>query len=36
MIFPFFNSVLGLIGAMSFWPLTLYFPVQMYISQAKI
>ncbi|CAK7330243.1 unnamed protein product [Dovyalis caffra] len=36
MTFPFFNSVLGLIGAISFWPLTLYFPVQMYISQAKI
>jgi hypothetical protein len=36
MTFPFFNSVLGFIGAISFWPLTLYFPVQMYISQARI
>lgn len=36
MIFPVFNSVLGLIGALSFWPLTIYFPVEMYISQAHI
>ncbi|KAB1208599.1 Amino acid permease 1 [Morella rubra] len=36
MIFPVFNSVLGLIGAASFWPLTVYFPVEMHISQAKI
>ncbi|EEF40303.1 amino acid transporter, putative [Ricinus communis] len=36
MTFPFFNSVLGLLGALSFWPLTLYFPLEMYISQAKI
>ncbi|KAI9180401.1 hypothetical protein LWI28_004467 [Acer negundo] len=36
MIFPFFNSVLGLIGAFSFWPLTMYFPMEMYISRAKI
>ncbi|XP_065869666.1 amino acid permease 6-like [Euphorbia lathyris] len=36
MMFPFFNSVLGLLGAVSFWPLTIYFPLEMYISQAKI
>ncbi|XP_050210960.1 amino acid permease 6-like [Mercurialis annua] len=36
MIFPLFNSVLGLLGALSFWPLTLYFPIEMHISQAKI
>ncbi|WCJ18054.1 amino acid permease 1 [Euphorbia peplus] len=36
MMFPFFNSVLGLLGALSFWPLTIYFPLEMYISQAKI
>ncbi|OAY81006.1 Amino acid permease 6 [Ananas comosus] len=35
-IFPFFNDFLGLIGALSFWPLTVYFPVQMYMAQAKI
>ncbi|KAI6689174.1 hypothetical protein NL676_026002 [Syzygium grande] len=26
MIFPFFNDFLGLLGAASFWPLTVYFP----------
>ena len=36
MLFPVFNSVLGLIGASSFWPLTVYFPIEMHISQAKI
>ncbi|KAL0812938.1 hypothetical protein Bca101_069381 [Brassica carinata] len=36
MIFPFFNSILGLIGAAAFWPLTVYFPVEMHISQRKI
>ncbi|XP_068649359.1 amino acid permease 3-like [Aristolochia californica] len=36
MLLPFFNSVLGLLGAISFWPLTVYFPVSMYMAQAKI
>ncbi|KAL4615162.1 hypothetical protein ACB092_07G104700 [Castanea dentata] len=36
MLFPVFNSVLGLLGASSFWPLTVYFPIEMHISQAKI
>ncbi|CAH8311255.1 unnamed protein product [Eruca vesicaria subsp. sativa] len=35
-IFPFFNSMLGLIGAATFWPLTVYFPVEMHISQRKV
>ncbi|KAK3193126.1 hypothetical protein Dsin_024436 [Dipteronia sinensis] len=29
-------GVLGLLGAFSFWPLTVYFPIEMYISRAKI
>ncbi|KAF3554052.1 hypothetical protein F2Q69_00013103 [Brassica cretica] len=36
MIFPFFNAILGLIGAASFWPLTVYFPVEMNIAQTKV
>lgn len=36
MIFPFFNDFLGLIGALAFWPLTVFFPVEMYIKQAEI
>ncbi|CAL5204385.1 unnamed protein product [Lathyrus oleraceus] len=36
MLIPFFNDVLGLIGAVGFWPLTVYFPVEMYIKQKKI
>ncbi|KAE8731303.1 Amino acid permease 1 [Hibiscus syriacus] len=36
MIFPFFNDFLGLIGAGSFWPLTVYFPIEMHIAQTKI
>ena len=36
MIFPFFNTILGLIGAASFWPLTVYFPVEMHIAQTKV
>ncbi|KAK1293194.1 Amino acid permease 6 [Acorus calamus] len=36
MIFPFFNDFLGFIGAISFWPLTVYFPIEMYITQSKI
>ncbi|XP_071732332.1 amino acid permease 6-like [Rutidosis leptorrhynchoides] len=36
MIFPFFNSFLGLIGAGSFYPLTVYFPIEMYIARAKV
>ncbi|CAI0422051.1 unnamed protein product [Linum tenue] len=36
MVLPFFNVFLGLIGAVSFWPLTVYFPIEMYIARAKI
>ncbi|XP_057975123.1 amino acid permease 3-like [Malania oleifera] len=36
MILPFFNDVVGLLGALGFCPLTVYFPIQMYIAQKKI
>lgn len=36
MLMPFFNDVVGILGAFGFWPLTVYFPVEMYIVQQKI
>ncbi|KAL2347199.1 hypothetical protein Fmac_001199 [Flemingia macrophylla] len=36
MLLPFFNDILGLIGALSFWPSTVFFPVQMSIKQKRI
>ncbi|CAI8604794.1 unnamed protein product [Vicia faba] len=35
-IFPFFNNVTGLMGALSFFPLTVYFPIEMYLKRAKV
>lgn len=35
-LFPLFNNVLGVLGALSFWPLVVYFPVEMYIVQKKV
>jgi len=34
-MFPYFNEVLGVLGALGFWPLTIYFPVEMYFVQNK-
>ncbi|KAG9457129.1 hypothetical protein H6P81_001637 [Aristolochia fimbriata] len=36
MLLPFFNDVVGILGALGFWPLTVYFPVEMYIAQKRI
>lgn len=36
MMLPFFNDIVGVMGAFGFWPLNVYFPVKMYISQKKI
>ncbi|XVF03546.1 hypothetical protein REPUB_Repub05bG0003300 [Reevesia pubescens] len=36
MLFPYFNQVLGVLGGFYFWPLSIYFPVQMYIKQKNI
>ncbi|KAL3851083.1 hypothetical protein ACJIZ3_012965 [Penstemon smallii] len=36
MIFPYFNQVLGVLGAFNFWPLAIYFPVEMCLRQKKI
>ncbi|KAK4745656.1 hypothetical protein SAY87_011968 [Trapa incisa] len=36
MIFPFFNDILGLLGALTFWPLTVFFPVEIYLARTKM
>ncbi|XP_031265561.1 amino acid permease 3-like [Pistacia vera] len=36
MFLPFFNDLVGLLGALGFWPLTVYFPVEMYIADQRI
>ncbi|XP_008219593.1 PREDICTED: amino acid permease 3-like isoform X1 [Prunus mume] len=36
MLLPFFNDVVGFLGALVYWPLTVYFPVEMYIAQKKV
>lgn len=35
MIFPYFNQILGVLGSISFWPLTIYFPVEIYLSRSE-
>ncbi|XAR67315.1 hypothetical protein NMG60_11002022 [Bertholletia excelsa] len=34
--FPYFNQIVGVAGAVTFWPLVVFFPTEMYISQRKI
>ena len=36
MAMPFFNEMLSLLGAIAFWPVAVYFPVETYIAQKKI
>ena len=36
MLIPFFIDVVALIGALGFWPLTIFLPVQMHIKQANL
>ncbi|CAM6085551.1 unnamed protein product [Calypogeia fissa] len=36
MVLPFFNDILGILGALAFWPLTIYFPIAIYKAQNKI
>lgn len=36
LLFPYFNQVLGVLGAFNFWPMSIYFPFQMYFVQQKI
>lgn len=36
MAVPFFNEFLALLGGIGFWPLVVFFPIQMHISQKGI
>ncbi|KAK4751559.1 hypothetical protein SAY87_005041 [Trapa incisa] len=37
MLFSHFNSVLGVLVGLNFWPITtLYFPIEMYLRQKKV
>lgn len=36
MLLPFFNDIVGLMGSLGFWPLTVFFPVEMYIVQKNV
>ncbi|MED6181879.1 hypothetical protein PIB30_023402 [Stylosanthes scabra] len=36
MAMPFFNEILSLLGAIGFWPLVVFFPIQMHITQRQI
>ncbi|CAN6459414.1 unnamed protein product [Victoria cruziana] len=36
MALPFFNDIMGLLGALAFWPLTVYFPIEMFIARKKV
>ncbi|KAL3637561.1 hypothetical protein CASFOL_018729 [Castilleja foliolosa] len=35
-LFPYFNQVIGVAGAINFWPVVVYFPVEMYLVQKNI
>lgn len=36
MALPFFSDMLALLGAVEYWPIVVYFPVEMHIAQNKI
>lgn len=35
-IFPYFNEVLGVLGALNYLPVMIYFPVEMYMKQNEV
>lgn len=36
MLLPFFVDMVALIGALGFWPLNIYLPIEMHIKQADV
>ena len=36
MLLPFFNDIVGLLGSLGFWPLTVFLPIQMHFVQHNV
>ncbi|CAN1354093.1 Probable amino acid permease 7, partial [Linum perenne] len=36
MMFPYFNEVIGVLGGFMYWPVSIYFPVEMYLRQRDV
>ena len=36
MLLPFFNDILGFLGSIGFWPLTVFLPIQMHFVQNNV
>ncbi|KAK9802788.1 hypothetical protein WJX73_005185 [Symbiochloris irregularis] len=35
-LLPFFNDIVGIIGSLGFWPMSIHFPTEMHIAQQKL
>jgi hypothetical protein len=35
-LFSYFNQVIGLLGAFTFWPLGIHLPVEMYLVKNRV
>lgn len=36
MLLPFFNEIMGFIGAVCYWPLSVHLPIQMFLKQKNV
>ncbi|KAF5748277.1 putative amino acid transporter [Tripterygium wilfordii] len=36
MALPFFNDIIALLGAIAYWPLSVYFPIKLHIRQSMV
>ncbi|KAG6541344.1 hypothetical protein Mapa_017287 [Marchantia paleacea] len=36
LLLPFFNSIMGLLGALAFFPLSVYFPIRIYMKRTNL
>ncbi|XP_059666584.1 probable amino acid permease 7 [Cornus florida] len=35
-VFPYFNQVVGVAGALTFWPIVIFFPAEMYLAHKNV